>query len=95
MHGNTYVNNHFKKTRKFDDILTEVRKFFHIHHAEGSIAGGVHLELTGEDVSECIGGSRQISDSDLDLNYLTNCDPRLNAEQAVELAFEIADLLNL
>ncbi|MGV8079182.1 MAG: 3-deoxy-7-phosphoheptulonate synthase class II [Syntrophales bacterium] len=95
MHGNTYLNNHFKKTRKFDNILTEVRKYFHIHHAEGSIAGGVHLELTGEDVSECIGGSRQISDSDLNLNYLTNCDPRLNAEQAVELAFEIADLLNL
>ena len=94
MHGNTYKNNLSKKTRKFGDIATEMRKFVQIHQAEGTIAGGIHLELTGDNVTECTGGGRQLLDNDLQVNYQTNCDPRLNAEQAVELAFELADILN-
>jgi len=93
MHGNTYQNNFGRKTRNFDDILNEIRAFYRISSAEGSNAGGVHLELTGENVTECTGGSRQLLDHDLRLNYQTNCDPRLNAEQSVELAFELAELL--
>lgn len=94
MHGNTYQNSNGQKTRNFDDILTEIRTFYRIHSAEGSSAGGVHLELTGENVTECTGGSRQLLDHHLHLNYQTNCDPRLNAEQSVELAFELAELLH-
>ncbi len=93
MHGNTYKSNNFKKTRKFKDILEEIRKHFQIADSEGIISGGVHLELTGENVTECTGGSKNINDSDLNINYLTHCDPRLNAEQSVELAFEIAEIL--
>ncbi|SEM05646.1 3-deoxy-D-arabinoheptulosonate-7-phosphate synthase [Syntrophus gentianae] len=93
MHGNTYQNDFGQKTRNFDDILNEIRTFYRISSAEGSNAGGVHLELTGESVTECTGGSRQLLDHDLRLNYQTNCDPRLNAEQSVELAFELAELL--
>ncbi len=93
MHGNTYQNSFGQKTRNFDDILNEIRSFYRISSAEGSNAGGVHLELTGENVTECTGGSRQLLDYDLRLNYQTNCDPRLNAEQSVELAFELAELL--
>lgn len=94
MHGNTYQNTYGQKTRNFDDILSEIRNFYQIHKAEGTIAGGVHLELTGENVTECTGGSRQLLDRHLQLNYKTNCDPRLNAEQAVELAFELAGKLH-
>jgi 3-deoxy-7-phosphoheptulonate synthase len=94
MHGNTYTNRRSQKTRKYKDILTEIRNFWQIHQAEGTIAGGVHLELTGDNVTECTGGSRRLQDRDLRLNYQTNCDPRLNAEQAVELAFEIAAILH-
>jgi 3-deoxy-7-phosphoheptulonate synthase len=94
MHGNTYQNKYGQKTRKFDDILTEIRNFIQIHQAEGTSAGGVHLELTGENVTECTGGSRKLLDWHLQLNYQSNCDPRLNAEQSVELAFELADLLH-
>lgn len=94
MHGNTYISNGAKKTRNFDDILKEMKSFCRIHQAEGTIAGGVHLELTGDNVTECIGGSRDITADDLNYNYLTSCDPRLNAEQAVEFAFEIAELIN-
>jgi len=93
MHGNTYVNDCSQKTRKYEDILQEIRDFWQIHQAVGTIPGGVHLELTGDNVTECIGGNRQLLNKDLDLNYQTNCDPRLNAEQAVELAFEIAEVL--
>ncbi|MBU1109299.1 MAG: 3-deoxy-7-phosphoheptulonate synthase [Candidatus Riflebacteria bacterium] len=93
MHGNTYTNKNGLKTRVFEDILNEVRAFWSIHKAEGSIAGGVHLELTGESVTECTGGSSQILDMDLGKNYQSKCDPRLNAEQAVELAFELADII--
>jgi len=93
MHGNTYVNKYSQKTRKYEDILQEIREFWQIHQAEGTIAGGVHLELTGDNVTECIGGNRQLLDRELNLNYQTNCDPRLNAEQSVDLAFEIAKIL--
>ena len=94
MHGNTYINRQGRKTRKYQDILKEIVHFWQIHQAEGTIAGGVHLELTGDNVTECIGGNRQLSEKDLLENYLTNCDPRLNAEQAVELAFELAAILH-
>jgi len=93
MHGNTYQNEFGQKSRKFDDILNEIRSFFHIHHAEGSMPGGVHLELTGDKVTECTGGSSKLLDEHLHMNYQTTCDPRLNAEQSVELAFELAEML--
>lgn len=94
MHGNTYLNEYAQKSRKFEDILTEIRCFHQIHIAEGTIAGGVHLELTGDNVTECTGGSRGLLDEHLHLNYQSTCDPRLNAEQAVELAFELAEILH-
>ncbi len=94
MHGNTYKNSIPIKTRNFDDILEETRIFFDIHKSEDTVAGGVHLELTGENVTECIGGRRNFLAQDLQTNYQTTCDPRLNAEQAVELAFELANILN-
>ena len=94
MHGNTYTNQCSQKTRRYEDILTEIKHFRMIHQAEGTIAGGVHLELTGDNVTECSGGMRHLNENDLLLNYQTNCDPRLNAEQAVELAFELAETLN-
>ncbi len=92
MHGNTITANGFK-TRRFEQILQEVKEFFAVHVSEGTHAGGVHLEMTGQPVTECTGGARAISDSDLHDRYHTHCDPRLNAEQAIELAFLIADLL--
>ncbi len=94
MHGNTYVAESGHKTRNFDDIMQEVQSFFDIHRAEGTIPGGVHLELTGENVTECIGGGRKIQDNDLKLNYATQCDPRLNAEQSLDLAFHIARMVH-
>ena len=94
MHGNTYTNGCAQKTRKYEDIIKEITNFWQIHQAEGTVAGGVHLELTGDNVTECIGGNRHLIDKDLQLNYQTNCDPRLNAEQSVELAFELATILN-
>ena len=93
MHGNTITSASGYKTRPFDRILQEVRTFFAVHAAEGTYAGGVHLEMTGQNVTECTGGARAISDEDLDDRYHTFCDPRLNAEQAIELAFLLADLL--
>ena len=92
MHGNTITANGYK-TRRFEQILQEVKEFFAVHVAEATHAGGVHLEMTGQPVTECTGGARAISDSDLHDRYHTHCDPRLNAEQAIELAFLIADLL--
>ncbi len=92
MHGNTITASGYK-TRRFEQILQEVKEFFAVHAAEGTHAGGVHLEMTGQPVTECTGGARAISDSDLHDRYHTHCDPRLNAEQAIELAFLIADLL--
>lgn len=94
MHGNTYTNGLNQKTRLFEDILDEIRIFWQIHQAESTIPGGVHLELTGDNVTECVGGNRQLHDKDLSINYQSNCDPRLNAGQAVELAFELAKIIN-
>ena len=93
MHGNTITSNSGYKTRPFDRILSEVKSFFSIHAAEGTHAGGVHLEMTGQDVTECIGGARAITDEDLNDRYHTACDPRLNAEQSIDMAFLIAELL--
>ena len=93
MHGNTITSTNGYKTRMFDRILDEVHSAFGIHAAEGSYAGGVHFELTGQNVTECIGGSQAISEASLAERYLTHCDPRLNATQALELAFEIAEAL--
>lgn len=93
MHGNTYCTPAGKKTRSFNDILTELQVFFDVHQAMGTIPGGVHLELTSENVTECLGERLLMNDDELLLNYMSNCDPRLNAEQSVEIAFRIADLL--
>ncbi|HIJ79694.1 MAG: 3-deoxy-7-phosphoheptulonate synthase class II, partial [Desulfobulbaceae bacterium] len=88
MHGNIYTAETGHKTRNFDDILAEIRSFFEIHWAEGTVPGGVHFEMTGDNVTECTGGGRKILDQHLAQNYMTNCDPRLNAEQSLELAFQ-------
>ena len=93
MHGNTITSTSGYKTRPFDRVLSEVKSFFAIHAAEGTHAGGVHLEMTGQDVTECIGGARAITDEDLNDRYHTACDPRLNAEQSIDMAFLIAELL--
>jgi 3-deoxy-7-phosphoheptulonate synthase len=93
MHGNTISSVTGYKTRPFDQILKEVRAFFQAHAAEGTYAGGVHLEMTGQNVTECTGGARAISEKDLNDRYHTVCDPRLNAEQSLDLAFLVADLL--
>jgi len=93
MHGNTITSATGYKTRPFDLILKEVRHFFEVHAAEGTYAGGVHLEMTGQNVTECTGGARAITESDLNDRYHTVCDPRLNAEQAIDLAFLLAELL--
>jgi 3-deoxy-7-phosphoheptulonate synthase len=93
MHGNTITSASGYKTRPFDRILQEVKGFFAVHAAEGTYAGGVHLEMTGKDVTECTGGARAITDEDLNDRYHTFCDPRLNAEQSIDLAFLLAELL--
>ena len=93
MHGNTISAASGYKTRPFDLILKEVKNFFEVHAAEGSYAGGVHLEMTGQNVTECTGGARAITDADLNDRYHTVCDPRLNAEQSIDLAFLLAELL--
>ena len=93
MHGNTVKASTGYKTRPFDDILSEVKDFFAIHKAEGTHAGGIHVEMTGKNVTECTGGARAISDTDLQDRYHTHCDPRLNAHQALELAFLVAELI--
>jgi len=93
MHGNTITSVSGYKTRPFDRILSEVKDFFAVHTAEGTYAGGVHLEMTGQNVTECTGGARAISDSDLNDRYHTFCDPRLNAEQSIDMAFLVAELL--
>jgi 3-deoxy-7-phosphoheptulonate synthase len=90
MHGNTIKSSNGYKTRKFDDILSEIKSFFAIHKACGTYAGGVHFEMTGQDVTECLGGNQQISEINLSDRYHTHCDPRLNSSQSVELAFMIA-----
>jgi len=91
MHGNTIKSQSGFKTRPFDRILKEVKTFFDAHRAEGTHAGGVHFEMTGQNVTECLGGAQAISDGDLSSRYHTHCDPRLNASQALELAFLMAE----
>ncbi len=93
MHGNTIKTASGYKTRPTERIASEIRSFFAVHRGEGTHAGGVHLEMTGKNVTECTGGARAISEEDLHDRYHTYCDPRLNAEQAVELAFLVAELL--
>ena len=93
MHGNTFQSPSGRKTRRFDDILTEIRVFFAVHRAENSWPGGVHVELTGDDVTECLGGGDGLLDDHLSDNYTTMCDPRLNAHQSLDLAFGVAELL--
>ena len=92
MHGNTITAAGYK-TRPFDRILKEVQSFFEVHQAEGTHPGGIHVEMTGKNVTECTGGARAIRDEELQDRYHTHCDPRLNADQAVELAFLVSDLL--
>lgn len=92
MHGNTISANGYK-TRPFDRVLAEVQNFFDVHDAEGTYAGGVHVEMTGKNVTECMGGAREITEDQLKDRYHTHCDPRLNADQALELAFLIAERL--
>jgi 3-deoxy-7-phosphoheptulonate synthase len=93
MHGNTVTTMNQVKTRNFDAILAEVRGFFDAHAAEGTWAGGVHVEMTGQNVTECTGGAHRLTEADLDRRYETYCDPRLNAEQSLELAFLVAEEL--
>ena len=93
MHGNIMVSSTGYKTRRVDQILSEVKDCFAVHDAEGSYAGGIHLELTGQDVTECIGGAKAVTEQSLADRYHTHCDPRLNASQALELAFLIAEAL--
>ncbi|TKT76842.1 3-deoxy-7-phosphoheptulonate synthase class II [Aquamicrobium sp. LC103] len=92
MHGNTVTAAGYK-TRPFERILREVQSFFEVHHAEGTHPGGIHIEMTGKNVTECTGGARAIRDDELQDRYHTHCDPRLNADQAIELAFLVSDLL--
>ena len=94
MHGNTIKSPSGYKTRPFESVLREVREFFKIHNAEGTIQGGVHFEMTGKDVTECTGGVRAVTDEDLSDRYHTACDPRLNASQSLELAFLVSEELS-
>ncbi len=93
MHGNTYEAPDGRKTRRFDDVIDEVQGFFEVHRALGTHPGGLHMELTGDDVTECIGGSGGLVESDLPMRYQTACDPRLNHAQSLELAFLVAEML--
>ena len=93
MHGNTFVSDGGRKTRRFDDVLAEIQGFFAAHRAQGTWPGGVHVELTGDDVTECLGGAEEVLEGDLDLRYTTTCDPRLNARQSLDLAYRVAELL--
>ena len=93
MHANTIKSQSGYKTRPFERVLTEVRRFFEVHEVEGTYAGGIHIEMTGQDVTECLGGAQAISDEALSERYHTHCDPRLNASQSLELSFMVADFL--
>ncbi|MFM8502637.1 MAG: class II 3-deoxy-7-phosphoheptulonate synthase [Actinomycetota bacterium] len=93
MHGNTYESPTGFKTRSFDEVLDEVKGFFEVHLAKGTHPGGIHIELTGDDVTECVGGAAEISHDDLATRYETACDPRLNHTQSLELAFLVAEML--
>ena len=93
MHGNTVTTATGRKTRPFDRILSELRDCFAVHHAEGSPLGGMHIEMTGKDVTECTGGAQAIDEATLEHRYHTHCDPRLNGSQSLELAFLVAEEL--
>jgi len=93
MHGNTFTADDGHKTRHFEDVLAEVSGFFAAHRFAGTNPGGVHLELTGDDVTECLGGGAEVLTEDLSSRYETMCDPRLNGSQSVDLAFRLAELL--
>ena len=93
MHGNTFESASGYKTRDFEDVVEEVRGFFEVHQGLGTVPGGIHVELTGNDVTECIGGAEKILDADLNKRYETVCDPRLNHQQSLELAFLVAEML--
>jgi 3-deoxy-7-phosphoheptulonate synthase len=90
MHGNTYEAPNGYKTRHFDDVLDELRGFFDVHRRLGTHPGGIHIEFTGDNVTECVGGSHEIESGDLHQRYETACDPRLNRSQALDLAFTVA-----
>jgi 3-deoxy-7-phosphoheptulonate synthase len=92
MHGNTFEAPSGHKTRRLDHILDEVSGFFEVHRALGTHPGGVHVEFTGDDVTECIGGGHEIVEGDLHQRYETRCDPRLNRRQALDLAFAVAEM---
>ncbi len=94
MHGNTYESESGYKTRNFDDVVKEVEGFFSVHQGLGTVPGGIHVELTGNDVTECIGGAEKILDADLNKRYESVCDPRLNHQQSLELAFLVAEMLS-
>ena len=93
MHGNTFTDPSGYKTRQFEDVMEEIRGYFAVHRAEGSWPGGIHVELTGDDVTECLGGSSVVLSGHLEQRYETMCDPRLNARQSLDLAFQVAELL--
>ena len=93
MHGNTYEAPSGYKTRKFDDVMDEITGFFEVHRSLGTHPGGIHVELTGDDVTECVGGGESISHEDLSTRYETACDPRLNHTQSLEVAFLVAEML--
>ena len=93
MHGNTFTSPNGYKTRQFEDVMEEIRGYFAVHRAEGSWPGGIHVELTGDDVTECLGGSSVVLSDHLEQRYETMCDPRLNARQSLDLAFQVAELL--
>jgi len=93
MHGNTFSSSGGLKTRHFDDVMQEITGFFDAHASEGTWPGGIHVELTGDDVTECLGGAEDISEDQLNLRYTSTCDPRLNARQSLDLAFRVAELL--
>jgi 3-deoxy-7-phosphoheptulonate synthase len=93
MHGNTYTAPGGRKTRHFDEILREIAGFVAAHRAENTWPGGIHVELTGANVTECLGGADEVSDTDLDSRYETVCDPRLNGRQSLDLAFRLAELV--
>ena len=93
MHGNTFSSAGGRKTRHFEDVMTEIIGFFGAHAGEGTWPGGIHIELTGDDVTECLGGAEEIHEDHLTLRYTTTCDPRLNARQSLDLAFRVAELL--
>jgi len=93
MHGNTFTSAGGRKTRHFEDICAEIAGFVRAHRAESTWPGGVHIELTGENVTECLGGAEEVMDADLDARYETVCDPRLNGRQSIDLAFRVAELM--